>query len=104
MRPADTSVHGAQIFYSANFEEAKHLADSLRNYVNLFEETNNKVIKSGNKDAYILDKAKCPAIIYECGFISNIEELNKLKSIGYQQKIAFSIYLGILEYFNAKEN
>ena len=100
---SDTSVHGAQIFYTPNFVDAKHLADSLRNYVNLFDETNTKAIKKGTKDAYILYDAKCPAIIYECGFMSNREELSKLKETKYQQKIAFSIYLGILEYFNTKE-
>lgn len=101
---SDTSVHGAQIFYTTNFDNAKLLAEKLRDYVNLFDENNNKEIKKGTKDAYILYQAKCPAVIYECGFMSNQSELTKLKDYTYQRKIAFSIYLGLIEYFNTKEN
>lgn len=100
---SDQKVHGAQIFYSPNFEKSKVLADALRSYVNLFDDTNNKSVKKGTKDTYILYNAKCPTVIYECGFMSNKDELNKLKNIDYQRKIAFSIYLGIIEYFNIKE-
>lgn len=100
---SDSKVHGAQIFYSPNFEESKELADSLRSYVNLFDESNTKSIKKGTKDAYILYNAKCPSVIFECGFMSNPNELEKLKDFDYQRKISFSIYLGIIDYFNIKE-
>ena len=97
---SDSNVHGAQIFYSPNFENSKVLAESLRDYVNLFDEFNSKSIKKGTKDAHILYNAKCPTVIFECGFMSNIQELTKLKDYDYQRKIAFSIYLGIIQYFN----
>lgn len=100
---SDVSVHGAQIFYSPNFESSLQLAESVRDYVNLFDESNTKSIKKSTKDAYVLYNAKCPAIIFECGFISNPHELQNLKNYDYQRKIAFSIYLGITKYFNAKE-
>ena len=100
---SDSSVHGAQIFYSPKQDKSKHLAESLRDYVNLFDDTNDKSIKKGTKDAFILYNAKCPAVIFECGFISNNSELQKLKDYDYQREIAFSIYLGLTQYFNTKE-
>ncbi len=99
---SDSSVHGAQIFYSGNLDDAKTLAETLRSYVNLFDENNNKTCKKGDSNAYLLHNAKCPAVIFECGFISNKDELNMLKTTEYQQKIAFSIFLGVTEYFNIK--
>lgn len=45
-------------------------------------------------------KATVPAVIVECGFISNEEEAKNLSNEEYQSKIAFAIYCGILEYKN----
>ena len=54
-----------------------------------------------SKDYYILKETTMPAIIVECGFLSNTEENNKLKDEEYQKKIAWAIYLGILDYYKS---
>jgi len=48
---------------------------------------------------YVLDNAEVPAILVECGFISNIEELKKLSTDLYQRQLAYSIFAGFLEYY-----
>jgi N-acetylmuramoyl-L-alanine amidase len=42
-------------------------------------------------------------VLVECGFLSNKAELEKLKDKDYQNKMAFSIYCGILEYFKGEK-
>ena len=50
-----------------------------------------------------MDNLKIPAVIIECGFLSNKEDLENLKQEEYQKKIAWGIYLGIMEFFEEKQ-
>ena len=47
---------------------------------------------------FLLKKANVPAIIIECGFLSNENDLNLLKQNEYQSKIAYAIFCGFLDY------
>jgi N-acetylmuramoyl-L-alanine amidase len=94
---------GAQTFYAPQFEEneraAKFIQDEL--IVNL-ENTTRRAKPISN--IYILDKAKKPGVLVEVGFLSNPTEKGNLKKDDYQEKIAASIYNGILRYYtNEKE-
>ena len=55
------------------------------------------------KNKYLMDNLKIPAVIIECGFLSNKEDLENLKQEEYQKKIAWGIYLGIMEFFEEKQ-
>ena len=68
------SSKGAQVFYYKQSEEGKKLA------------------------YYMLRNTQVPTVIVECGFLSNREEAYKLNNEEYQQKTAYSIYCGIMEY------
>ena len=46
---------------------------------------------------------KLPCIIVECGFLSNSNEEKLLNDKKYQEKIAWAIYMGIIDYFYDKE-
>ena len=77
------------------------LGDTIqRSIVNLVQHDNMRVNKKATSSTYLLYNATVPAVLVECGFLSNALAL--LKQEDYQQKIAFSIYCGIMEYF--KEN
>lgn len=93
------NVKGAQVFYYERSEESKKLAECVQNRLKEIDNTNNRVAKE-NKDYYLLKQTAMPSIIVECGFLSNTEENNKLKNEEYQKKIAWAIYLGILDYYN----
>ena len=43
---------------------------------------------------------KKPGILIECGFLSNEEELALLKEESYQEKVAWAIHMGVMEYYN----
>lgn len=93
---------GTQIFYSTNNENSKVLAESIRSsVVNLLQPENTRECKKATKEIYLLYNAKIPAVIVECGFISNYSEAEKLKTESYQKQLAFSIYLGVLDYINS---
>lgn len=93
------NVKGAQVFYYEGSEESKKLAECVQNRLKEIDSTNNRVAKE-NKDYYLLKQTTMPAIIVECGFLSNTEENNNLKNEEYQKKIAWAIYLGILDYYS----
>ena len=66
--------------------------------VGLIQPENKRAIKPADKKIFLLNNAQIPAIVVECGFLSNEEEASKLGNKEYQEKIAFSIYCGILEF------
>lgn len=91
---------GMQVFYSTNTSNSKTLAQNIqKKTAEILQKDNNRVIKPGGKSTYLLYYAKIPAVIVECGFLSNNQELELLKSDEYQSKIAFCIYCGIKEYY-----
>lgn len=96
-----SSAKGTQVFYSPNNEKSKELAQSIQSTViNHLQQENSRVIKKGDKSIYLLKNAKIPAVIVECGFLSNQQELSLLKQEDYQKQIAFCVYCGILDYYN----
>ena len=96
-----SSVSGAQVFYSPSFDEAKGLAQSIQESIALVvQPQNNRIIKKGTKDTFLLYKARVPSVIVECGFLSNKAELELLKTDTYQKQIAFSVFCGINKYIN----
>ena len=90
---------GTQVFYSANNAQSLPIADSIRaSVVSLIQPENERELKDATS-VYILKNAQCPAVIVECGFLSNAEEAEKLNTPEYQKKLAFSIACGILNYY-----
>ena len=90
---------GTQVYYSTNNEGGKNLANLLQNNVKiLLQNDNNRKIKPAGSNIYILDKITCPAVLIECGFLSNNEECAKLADRDYRQKMAFVISSTIIEY------
>lgn len=93
-------VHGAQVFYYDTSAEGKKLAELLQTrLVKDLDPENHRQVKA-NDSYYLLKKTGSPIVIVECGFLSNWEEAEKLCSEEYQEKLAWSIHLGILQYLN----
>lgn len=96
-----STAKGAQVFYSKNNPDSEALAKSVqKSIIDLIQHDNTRVIKKADNSIYLLKKTTIPSIIVECGFLSNNEELQLLKDVDYQSKIAFSIYCGILQYID----
>lgn len=82
----DDRYSGAQVFYAPT-EGSQSLAESLQNtLVNAVNPTSNRRIKKAS-GVYLMQHAQCPAVLVECGFLSNKNEEYKLRTKEYQQKI-----------------
>lgn len=93
-------VHGAQTFYYAGSTQSKELAEKIQQaLLNELDKNNTRVAKA-NDSYYLLKKTSVPIVIVECGFLSNSEEAQKLDSTYYQEKLAWAVHLGILQYIN----
>jgi N-acetylmuramoyl-L-alanine amidase len=93
---------GTQVFYSKNNEGSKQLAESIRGrVVALLQKDNTRAVKPATSSIYLLWHAKVPAVLVECGFLSNEEEAEKLNRDDYQHQMAFAIYCGLLDYCGA---
>ena len=91
--------NGTQVFYSPNSPESKILAQSIQNsVVNALQPDNNRKIKAVGSNIYLLYNCTIPAIMVECGFLSNAQEAEKLKTDSYQTQIALSIMQGFTDY------
>ena len=75
---------------------AKILQSSLNESI---QKDNNRVAMKLDT-VYIMKHVEIPISIVECGFLSNPEEEEQLLDDEYQNKLAWGIYSGIIEYFN----
>lgn len=99
-----SSIWGAQTFYSPNNEESKELAQLIQaSIANNVQPDNKRVIKQSGTNIYVLYNATRPAVMVECGFVSNANELEQLKDEEYQNKMAFAISNGIINYLFSEE-
>ena len=90
---------GWQSFYKNNDSTSKKVAQYIQNSLNKFiKKENKRQIKSISK-IYLTQHVKIPLVLIECGFLSNQEESNLLQTDSYQNQLAWSIYIGLLEYF-----
>ena len=98
----NSAYSGAQLFYSSNHDDSRVLAESIRGAItSLLQKDNTRELKPAGSDIYLLDHAEVPAVIVECGFLSNQEERSKLMDDDYQNEMAYAVAMGVLEYINA---
>ena len=97
---SDSKYSGWQTFYKPNDEKSKQLADKIQEELNNNISENNNRIPMVIKGVYLIDHIDLPSTIVECGFISNPEEEQELKSDEHQSKLAWGIYIGIQKYFS----
>lgn len=96
-----SKYHGTQIFYSPNNPKSAELAESIKYSVRgLLQPENERECKKADWGIFLLKNTNNPAVIVECGFISNDEECKNLLDSQYQKQMAFSIIAGFLNYYN----
>lgn len=82
---SDDRYCGPQVFYqNNNVQLAKALQTS---FVYILDPPNKRKVKKA-EGVYLLQKTTCPAVLVECGFLSNHEEEAKLRNGNYQKKLA----------------
>lgn len=92
---------GAQVFYHGHSKEGERLAKAIQNQLREFVDPTNKREAKANTDYYVLKTTEIPAVIVECGFLTNPEEESNLNNETYQEKIAWAIYIGIVDFYKS---
>ena len=97
----EESVDGAQVFYYTGSDSGKLLAALIQQELVTDVDPSNHRVEKANDSYYLLKNASAPIVIAECGFLSNYAESKKLVDDAYQQKLAWAIHMGILQYLNS---
>lgn len=94
-----TQYRGLQVWYSPNDPRSRALAERIQNTVSAqLQPENDRRIKSATSAIYLLHHITSPAVLVECGFLSNPEEAAALATEEYRERLAFLIGRSILEY------
>lgn len=96
---SQSKYFGTQVFYSGNNAASKELAEVIRaNVVAQLQPDNQRELKKGDSNVYLLHKATKPIALVECGFLSNEQELAQLKDPVYQEKLALTVACSVVQY------
>ncbi|MBQ3405489.1 MAG: N-acetylmuramoyl-L-alanine amidase [Oscillospiraceae bacterium] len=94
--PDDTGVRGVQILYSGT-DGSRELAESIHSdFISVLGGASVRESIPTYNDIFIMKKVKCPAVLIECGFLSNQDELKRLKDGRYRLDLAEVIAAGYL--------
>lgn len=94
-----SQYYGWQTFFKQGNEESQKLAQNIQNSLNNSIQKENKREPLKITGKYIIDHVEIPTTIVECGFLSNPEEEKSLQDDNYQNRLAWGIYTGIMDYF-----
>lgn len=91
--------YGAQTFYKKGCDKSEKLANTIQEeFRNSLDKNNNRVPQSRDT-LYLIREVEKPSVLIEGGFLSNRKEEELLNDDKYQEKIAWSIYVGLTKYF-----
>lgn len=96
--PSDARVRGAQAFYAKTKGSdtlAKALQSTLNEAINSSKPKSERAIYSG---VYLMENVERPAVLVECGFLSNAEESKVLTTENHQKVLALAIAAGYLSW------
>ena len=92
-------VNGLHVFYAENYKELKILAENIQERISEITGASTHVVKTADKSLFLMKNPPVPAILVECGFISNPDEEKKLNDEDYQSRIAWAIAEAVENYF-----
>lgn len=90
---SSSKTRGATAFFNADDKNSKALAESIQRFFNS-SSGQTRDLSSLKGDYYLLNQANCPAVICECGFLSNEEEEKLLLTEIYRQELSELIFKG----------
>jgi N-acetylmuramoyl-L-alanine amidase len=92
---------GLQVYYSPNHADSELLAELVQNTAKThLQKENERLCKEATSSIFLLHRMKNPAVLVECGFLSNEAEAAKLATKAYQKQLAFVICASLLQHYN----
>lgn len=92
------SCKGSQVFYTAKNPNNPALALTLQSAITSLVQPDNQRLAKETTQIFLLLQLDCPAVLLECGFLSNPDEAALLAKEDYQNRLAFSIAAAIIDY------
>jgi N-acetylmuramoyl-L-alanine amidase len=96
------NVFGGQVFYYKRSDKGKELAEILQDRFDYVLGEKNTRLAKPNDSYYLLLHVRTPIVIAECGFLTNWKESALLNSADYQDRLAWTLHMGIMEYLNGR--
>ena len=87
---------GMQVWYGVGDPLSREMAEAIQASSLTLMPNNHRRIKAAGSSIYLLDRIKTPAVLVECGFLSNPEEADKLATEAYQRALAAVIFAGVV--------
>ena len=98
---SDGKYRGLQVYYSPNNDLSALLADKVQNFTKeSLMSYNHRKIKKADSSIFLLRELYCPAILIECGFLSNTEDCALFASEEYRDKLSFCIAASVLDFLS----
>lgn len=94
----EPAYFGAQMFYTTNNSSNRRLAQIMQGRFAALQPGNDREIKLIDNGLYLFKTTEQPALLIECGFLSNPSDAENLSSPEYRKKVAFTIYGGLTEF------
>ena len=91
---------GMQVWYGTGDPRSADAAETIQTASVSLIPNNHRKIKPAGSNIYLLDRIKTPAVLVECGFLSNPDEAARLGETAYQNAIAAAIFSGIVPYLS----
>lgn len=99
-RSQQKQAKGPMVLYSNRHPQNKIIATTLQKHLNDLQ-ASFPIHKSKERhDLYVLKAKKTPGVIVEVGFLSNIQDRERLQNENYQNQLVKAIYKGIKEYYS----
>ena len=97
----DAKYSGLQVYYSKNHPGSAEVAENIQSTVrDALQNENGRQIKPAGQNIFVLDRIRIPAVLIECGFLSNAHECQKLTEEEYQKKLSLAIFLSVSKYID----
>lgn len=93
------SVHGLHVFYARNYPEMKALAEQIQIRMNAVTGAKMTAVAAADASLFLMKSPPLPAVLVECGFLSNAEEEKKLNDPDYQSRLAWAIADAVEKYY-----
>ncbi len=95
---AQSDNSGAQVFYAPTGDSESWAAHCQALLVEQLDPNNHRLSKQITEDIYLMNHITCPAILVECGFLSNAEEAQRLEDEVYQTELALTVLNAYMTY------
>lgn len=96
---SQSQYSGAQVFCAPHHPQSRLLGEAIRQaVVGQLQPDNTREMKTADDSVFLLANTQTPAVLVECGFLSNPVECADLSDAAYRRKMAFAVACGVFSF------